>query len=158
MTFTLSPGSLAPGATIGILGGGQLGRMLALAAAGLGLRTHVFAPEADSPAFDVCAERTIAAYEEEEALAAFGASVDVVTYEFENVPARTAALLSDLVPRAAQPRGAGRLSGPPRRKRVSRRARHPRRRLYAGRRRRRDGPGRGAARAPLDPQDAAFRL
>ena len=96
MTFTLSPGALAPGARIGILGGGQLGRMLALAAAGLGLRTHVFAPEPDSPAFDVCAERTNAAYEDEDALAAFGASVDVVTYEFENVPARTAALLSDL--------------------------------------------------------------
>jgi 5-(carboxyamino)imidazole ribonucleotide synthase len=70
--------------------------MLALAAAGLGLKTHAFAPEADSPAFDVCAERTNAAYEDEDALAAFGASVDVVTYEFENVPARTAALLSDL--------------------------------------------------------------
>jgi 5-(carboxyamino)imidazole ribonucleotide synthase len=96
VSFTLSPGSLAPGATIGILGGGQLGRMLALAAAGLGLRTHIFAPEADSPAFEVCAERTNAAYEDEDALAAFGASVDVVTYEFENVPARTAALLSDL--------------------------------------------------------------
>jgi len=96
VSFNLSPGSLAPGATIGILGGGQLGRMLALAAAGLGLRTHVFAPEADSPAFDVCAGRTIAAYEDEEALAAFAAGVDVVTYEFENVPARTAALLSDL--------------------------------------------------------------
>ncbi|MGO9672958.1 MAG: 5-(carboxyamino)imidazole ribonucleotide synthase [Methylocella sp.] len=96
MSFTLSPGALAPGARIGILGGGQLGRMLALAAGGLGLKTHVFAPDADSPAFDVCAERTNAAYEDEEALAAFGASVDVITYEFENVPARTAALLSDL--------------------------------------------------------------
>ena len=70
--------------------------MLALAAAGLGLKTHVFAPEGDSPAFDVCAEKTHAAYEDEGAVAAFGASVDVITYEFENVPARTAALLSDL--------------------------------------------------------------
>jgi 5-(carboxyamino)imidazole ribonucleotide synthase len=96
LTFARSPGALAPGATIGILGGGQLGRMLALAAAGLGLRSHVFAPEGDSPAFDVCAARTHAAYEDVDALAAFGSSVDVVTYEFENVPARTAALLSDL--------------------------------------------------------------
>ena len=96
MTFARSPGALAPGATLGILGGGQLGRMLALAAAGLGLRSHVFAPEGDSPAFDVCAARTHAAYEDVDALAAFGSSVDVVTYEFENVPARTAALLSDL--------------------------------------------------------------
>ncbi len=72
--------------------------MLALAAAGLGLKTHIFAPEADSPAFDVCAERTNAAYEDEDALAAFAAGVDVITYEFENVPARTAALLSDLGP------------------------------------------------------------
>jgi 5-(carboxyamino)imidazole ribonucleotide synthase len=96
LTFALSRGALAPGATVGILGGGQLGRMLALAAAALGLKTHIFAPEGDSPAFEVCARRTHAAYEDEDALAAFGDSVDVVTYEFENVPARTAALLSDL--------------------------------------------------------------
>lgn len=96
MSFVLSPGSLAPGATIGILGGGQLGRMLALAAARLGLRTHIFAPEPDSPAFDVGADRTIAAFEDEGALADFAAKVDVITYEFENVPARTAALLADL--------------------------------------------------------------
>ena len=85
---------LAPGATIGILGGGQLGRMIALAAAPLGLRVHVYAPDADSPAFDVAAERTLAAYDDEAALALFAESVDVVTYEFENVPAATARLIS----------------------------------------------------------------
>jgi 5-(carboxyamino)imidazole ribonucleotide synthase len=89
---------LAPGATIGILGGGQLGRMLALAAAPLGLRAHVFAPEADSPAFHVAAARTVARYDDEEALAAFAAAVDVVTTEFENVPARTAEALAARVP------------------------------------------------------------
>jgi 5-(carboxyamino)imidazole ribonucleotide synthase len=84
---------LAPGATIGILGGGQLARMLALAGARLGLKTHVFSPVADDPAFDVCAARTCADFLDEAALAAFAESVDVVTYEFENVPARTAEVL-----------------------------------------------------------------
>lgn len=85
---------MTPGDRIGILGGGQLGRMIALAAAPLGLKAHVFAPDADSPAFDVAAERTIAAYEDEAALALFADSVDVITYEFENVPAETAKLVS----------------------------------------------------------------
>jgi 5-(carboxyamino)imidazole ribonucleotide synthase len=96
--------SLTPGDTIGILGGGQLGRMLAMAAARLGLKTHIFAPEADSPAFDVSAARTLAAYEDEAALRAFAAAVDVVTYEFENVPAATAALLAALRPVRPDPR------------------------------------------------------
>lgn len=77
---------LPPGSTIGILGGGQLGRMLALAAARLGLRTHVLAPEPDSPAFDVAAIATQAEYDDLKALARFAATVDVITYEFENVP------------------------------------------------------------------------
>jgi len=85
---------LAPGDTIGILGGGQLGRMLALAAAPLGLKAHIYAPDPKSPAFDVAAERTIAAYEDEAALALFADSVDVITYEFENVPAATAELVA----------------------------------------------------------------
>jgi 5-(carboxyamino)imidazole ribonucleotide synthase len=86
---------IAPGATIGILGGGQLGRMLALAAARLGLKTHIFAPEADCPAFQVAACHTIAAYENLEALAAFAAHVAVITYEFENVPAPSVAFLAE---------------------------------------------------------------
>jgi len=85
---------LKPGATIGILGGGQLARMLALAAARLGLRCHVFAPEKDSCAFQVTPLSTRAPYEDERALMRFAASVDVITYEFENVPAKTAALLA----------------------------------------------------------------
>ena len=89
---------LAPGATIGILGGGQLGRMLALAAARLGLRTHVYCPDPGSPAFEVASACTIQAYEDEEALRAFAAAVDVVTYEFENVPARTAEVLAEVRP------------------------------------------------------------
>ncbi len=84
---------LSPGGTIGILGGGQLARMMALAGARLGLRTHVFSPVADDPAFEVCAARTLADFLDEDALAAFAEAVDVVTYEFENVPARTAQVL-----------------------------------------------------------------
>lgn len=90
--------TLAPGATIGILGGGQLGRMLAIAAARLGLRTHVYCPDKDSPAFEVASQHTIAPYEDEAALRAFAACVEVVTYEFENVPARTAEVLAESRP------------------------------------------------------------
>jgi len=89
---------LAPGSTIGILGGGQLGRMLALAAARYGLKAHVYAPEPDSPAFEVAARHTVASYTDEGALVGFAASVDVVTYEFENVPADTAHILESHVP------------------------------------------------------------
>ena len=90
--------ALSPGDTVGIVGGGQLGRMLAMAAARLGLRAHVFCPDTDSPAFDVCAEKTIAPYEDEAALVAFARAVDVITYEFENVPARTAEVLAGIRP------------------------------------------------------------
>jgi len=85
---------LKPGDTVGILGGGQLARMMALAAAPLGLKCHIYAPEGDNPAFDVAAARTIAGYEDAAALNAFAASVSVITYEFENVPASTADILS----------------------------------------------------------------
>lgn len=89
---------LPPGSTIGILGGGQLGRMSALAAAKLGYRCHVYAPEPDSPGMQVAAARTVAPYEDAAALAAFAAAVDVVTFEFENVPAATLDILAPLVP------------------------------------------------------------
>jgi 5-(carboxyamino)imidazole ribonucleotide synthase len=89
---------LSPGATIGVLGGGQLARMMAMAAARLGLKTHVYAPSADEPAYDVCAAKTVGAYEDKDALAAFAAAVDVVTYEFENVPAETADFLDERKP------------------------------------------------------------
>src|SRR5205807_5633353 len=85
---------LKPGDTIGILGGGQLGRMLALAAARLGLKCHVFSPDPDSPAFDVVNRATCAEYADVEALEIFAADVDIITYEFENVPSATALVLA----------------------------------------------------------------
>jgi 5-(carboxyamino)imidazole ribonucleotide synthase len=94
---------LRPGATIGILGGGQLGRMLALAAARLGLRCHVFCPEPDSPAFDVVRRVTEASYSDEDALARFAEAADVITYEFENVPAGAAAFLARRKPVVPDP-------------------------------------------------------
>lgn len=90
--------TLKPGDTIGILGGGQLARMIALAAAPLGLKTHIFAPEDGSPAFQVADAVTQAAYDDFAALEAFARTVDVVTYEFENVPVETAAFLAGHVP------------------------------------------------------------
>ena len=89
---------LAPGATIGILGGGQLGRMLALAAARLGFKCHIFAPNPDSPGFDVVHRVTCADYGDTQALDRFAADADVVTYEFENVPAEAATFLAARVP------------------------------------------------------------
>ena len=83
-----------PGDTIGILGSGQLGRMLAMAAARLGIRSHIYCPES-GPAFDVAAAHTKADYDDDAALAAFAAQVKVVTYEFETVPSHTAEFLSD---------------------------------------------------------------
>ena len=85
---------LKPGDTIGILGGGQLGRMLALAAARLGLHCQVFSPDPDSPAFDVVLNATCAEYADVEALELFANDVDVVTYEFENVPSAAAMVLA----------------------------------------------------------------
>jgi 5-(carboxyamino)imidazole ribonucleotide synthase len=85
---------LKPGDTIGILGGGQLGRMLAMAAARLGLRCQVFSPDPDSPAFDVVQHATCAEFADVEALELFANDVDVITYEFENVPSATALVLA----------------------------------------------------------------
>ena len=90
--------ALPLGATIGILGGGQLGRMLSLAASRLGFKTHIYCPDRDSPAFEVTPHKTIAAYDDGAALAKFAALVDVITYEFENVPAGTAETLAPLKP------------------------------------------------------------
>jgi 5-(carboxyamino)imidazole ribonucleotide synthase len=79
---------LPPGSTIGIVGGGQLGRMLAMAAAQLGYRCHIYAPdEAPPPAAEVAAQWTRGAWDDEAALARFGRAVDVATYEFENIAA-----------------------------------------------------------------------
>jgi 5-(carboxyamino)imidazole ribonucleotide synthase len=89
---------LPAGSIIGILGGGQLARMLTLAAARLGMRTHIYCPDAESPAFDVTPRQTVAAYDDEAALAQFAAAVDVITYEFENLPVATARFLAALRP------------------------------------------------------------
>ncbi|RMF41502.1 MAG: 5-(carboxyamino)imidazole ribonucleotide synthase [Alphaproteobacteria bacterium] len=80
---------LPPGSTIGILGGGQLGRMLSMAAARLGMRAHIYAPEPDPPAGHVAHRVTTAGWDDHAALDAFAATVDVVTLEFENIPVET---------------------------------------------------------------------
>jgi 5-(carboxyamino)imidazole ribonucleotide synthase len=89
---------LPQGAVIGILGGGQLGRMLSVAAARLGFRTHIFEPGSNPPAGHVADQVTTASYEDESALRAFGQAVDVITYEFENVPTSALDLLGSLAP------------------------------------------------------------
>ncbi|MEZ5750881.1 MAG: 5-(carboxyamino)imidazole ribonucleotide synthase [Paracoccaceae bacterium] len=89
---------LQPGAAIGILGGGQLGRMLSVAAARLGLRTHVYDPGANPPAGHVAEKATTAPWDDEAALRAFAESVEVITYEFENIPTATLDLLESLRP------------------------------------------------------------
>jgi 5-(carboxyamino)imidazole ribonucleotide synthase len=85
---------IAPGETIGILGGGQLGRMIAMAAAQLGYRCHIFAPEADSVAAEVSARFTCADWNDAEAMAAFASDCAVITYEFENVPVGPVSMLA----------------------------------------------------------------
>ncbi|HHL21590.1 MAG TPA: 5-(carboxyamino)imidazole ribonucleotide synthase [Aliiroseovarius sp.] len=89
---------LAPGATIGILGGGQLGRMLSMAAARLGFACHVFEPGANPPAGQVAARVTRAGYDDKAALETFAHAVDIITYEFENIPTAALDLLEDLRP------------------------------------------------------------
>ncbi len=79
--------ALPPGSTIGIIGGGQLGRMLSMAAANLGYRTHIFTPDDDSCAVEVATTSTCAAYDDRSALARFAGQIDVATFEFENIAA-----------------------------------------------------------------------
>ena len=90
--------ALPPGAVIGVLGGGQLGRMLALAGASLGFDVHVFTPEPDGPAQRVAAKTTVAPYDDLAAAAAFAQACDAVTYEFENVPLETARAAAEHAP------------------------------------------------------------
>ena len=90
--------ALPTGATIGILGGGQLGRMLSVAASRLGFKCHIFEPGAEPPAGQVADRVTTASYEDAAALEAFAKSVDVVTYEFENVPTEALDLIESIVP------------------------------------------------------------
>src|SRR5262249_49905351 len=89
---------ILPGATIGIIGGGQPGGMMACAAAALGYKVHIFTPEENSPASHVANATTVAAYEDKAALAAFSHAVDVITFEFENVPHKSLELLEGRKP------------------------------------------------------------
>ncbi|MSO93643.1 MAG: 5-(carboxyamino)imidazole ribonucleotide synthase [Rhodospirillales bacterium] len=89
---------LAPGSTIGIMGGGQLGRMTALAAARLGYTCHIFTDERGSPASQVAAAATVASYADQAALAAFADAVHAVTFEFENVPHESVRFLTERIP------------------------------------------------------------
>lgn len=89
---------ILPGKTIGVLGGGQLGRMFAHAAERLGYRVHIYEPDANGPAGEVSAAETNRPYTDLEALTAFARSVDVVTYEFENIPAEPLWTVEKLVP------------------------------------------------------------
>ena len=89
---------LEQGATIGILGGGQLGRMLSVAASRLGFKTHIFEPGANPPAAHVADRVTTADYDDAEALNAFAQSVDVITYEFENIPTSALDILENIRP------------------------------------------------------------
>jgi 5-(carboxyamino)imidazole ribonucleotide synthase len=89
---------LAPGGTVGIIGGGQLGRMLALAASRLGLKTSIYNDTADAPAFQVTPLAMAGAYDDLQKLAAFADACDVVTFEFENLPAHAIAHLGEHVP------------------------------------------------------------
>ena len=87
-----------PGGTIGILGAGQLARMLALAAARIGLKTHVYSDEEDAPAYQVASAHTIGKFDDATALKKFAAHCDAVTFEFENVPAATLETISSVKP------------------------------------------------------------
>lgn len=89
---------LSPGATVGIIGGGQLGRMLAMAAARLGFRTVILEPEPNCPAAQVSSRQIVSAYDDETGLAALAKACDVITYEFENVPVDAARRLSRMRP------------------------------------------------------------
>ena len=91
-------GGILPGATIGVLGSGQLGRMFALAARRLGYRVHTFSPDTDTPTGQVADREVVAAYEDLDAVRDFARQVSVVTFEFENVPAETAEAVAALVP------------------------------------------------------------
>ena len=82
---------IPPGSTIGVLGGGQLGRMLAMAARRMDYRVHTLSPASDTPAGQVADREINAAYDDLAAVSAFAKGVDVVTFEFENVPSETAA-------------------------------------------------------------------
>lgn len=91
-------GTILPGATIGVLGSGQLGRMFAIAARRLGYRVHVFSPDTDTPAGQVADVEIVSSYDDIDAVADFARQVDVVSFEFENVPAETIKTVDQFAP------------------------------------------------------------
>src|SRR5580698_7610405 len=90
--------AVLPGATVGVLGSGQLGRMFAIAARRMGYRVHTFSPDADTPTGQVADLEVIAPYDDLDAVRRFAAGVSVVTFEFENVPAPTAQAAAEFAP------------------------------------------------------------
>ena len=100
-------GPILPGATVGILGGGQLGRMLALAARRMGYRIHSFSPDTETPAGQAADRELAASYDDLDALRSFARGVDVVTLEFENIPALAVKALEEFVPVRPGPRALG---------------------------------------------------
>ncbi len=91
-------GAILPGATVGVLGSGQLGRMFAIAARRMGYRVHTFSPDDDTPTGQVADREIVARYEDLDAVREFAKHVDVVTFEFENVPAATARAAAEFAP------------------------------------------------------------
>ncbi len=98
MNKPILPNPILPGATLGVLGSGQLGRMFALSARSLGYRVRTFSPDTDTPTGQVADGEVGAAYDDLDAVREFAHSVDVITFEFENVPAETAAAAAEIVP------------------------------------------------------------
>src|SRR5579885_540205 len=96
--ITTLSGPVPPGGTIGILGGGQLGRMLAMAAARLGFKTHIYSDQENPCAFQVADAHTSARYDDRAALAKFAGACDAITMEFENIPVSTVEFLAGLKP------------------------------------------------------------
>src|SRR3954447_22905421 len=94
---------ILPGSTIGVFGSGQLGRMFAIEARKMANRVHTFSPDTDTPTGQVADNETTAAYEDLDAVRAFATRVDVVTFEFENVPAASVEAASEFAP--VHPRG-----------------------------------------------------
>src|SRR6476661_4247427 len=94
---------ILPGSTIGVFGSGQLGRMFALEARKMGYRVHTFSPDNDTPTGQVADQETTAAYEDLDAVRAFARVVDVLTFEFENVPSATVESAAEFAP--VHPRG-----------------------------------------------------
>lgn len=92
-----------PGATIGVMGGGQLGRMFAIAARPMGYRVHTFSPDENGPAAQLCDRATVAAYDDQAAVRRFAGEIDLLTFEFENIPTKTIEWAAESV--VVRPRG-----------------------------------------------------